>query len=142
MFVNIKIIYFIQIILWIIFFTLPIIVAKKSKDKFIKKYFKNIIMSVLVFTIILYIKSEYIDYVSDICINDNDVSSYSGVPPVSCEEFYKHKQFYGVGWPVTLFFMSILEIIYAFFIFFLFPLAKWKQRPIKNKKHQKNIKPN
>ena len=125
MFVNIYIVYFIQIILWIIFFILPIIIVKKGENSFTKKYFKSIVAGIIIFTIILFIKGEYIDYVVDICYNDNDISNYKGVPPISCNDFYNHyKQLLGVGWPVTLIFMSIFYLIYNIFIFLILKIKK------------------
>ena len=126
MFVNIKVIYFLQLILWIFFFVIPIVVAKKSKDSYSKGYFKAIFIAFLVFSAILALKDFYIDYVSNICNNANDVSTYKGATPNSCDIFYQKNLFYGVGWVVTLFFMTILEMIYSLLVFYYFIFKKGK----------------
>ena len=103
---------------------MPIFLFKKSKERIIKKYFYSIVSGILLFIILLFIKDEYINYVSDICNNANDVSSYKGIPPKSCDEFYKYNLFYGVGWPVTLMFMSLFYAIYNLFVLIILKITK------------------
>jgi hypothetical protein len=108
----------------IIFFVSPIIVwtllkKRKKSTNIIKMIFLSLIFFILIATVIFLLKQKHIDIVQDICFEfPTNQYKISDKIPQGCYDFDITK-YMGVGWPVSLFFWSILELIYSSFIFFI-----------------------